>query len=323
MTANVNEFPEKSKGNSKSKPKDGDFLKKSILLRKLRQDKNVPDFAFRLYSEVASLANKNGYCFATNEYLGEIFGKSIEHVSRTISTLQKHGYLNLIIESGFKRRIYLNFDLCNQSDDENIKGGKQKHQGGLMEMSRGIDGNVNQELIKKEYTNLNNLIRYNNEDESSSTHSTDSEIQNESEKPKEKSGGKKEKVNEEQMYLVYQVVEYLNEKNKFQNLSFRANGKQTQAVIFARAKLDKWTLEDFKTVIDFKVHEWGKTDKMRHLLCPSTLFRACHAETYLTTAKAWKDKPSVEKPKFQLYREEGYRELPNWRDTLAPEKHLF
>lgn len=130
----------------------------------------------------------------------------------------------------------------------------------------------------------------------------------EPEKKERKDSGQKKETAPQDFDLVHQVVEYLNEKNKFQGLSFKSSGKQTQALIYARKNLDKWTLDDFKTVIDFKVHEWGKSDKMRHLLCPSTLFRACHAETYLTTAKAWKIKPNVtnQKPIIPLYREEEY-----------------
>jgi uncharacterized phage protein (TIGR02220 family) len=140
-------------------------------------------------------------------------------------------------------------------------------------------------------------------------HHIDDYFDDEPKEKEKKVAPKKEKETPAQDFdFVHEVVTYLNEKNKFQGLSFRPNGKQTQAVIFARKNLDKWTLDDFKTVIDFKVHEWAKSDKMRHLLCPSTLFRACYAETYLTTAKAWKDKPNVtaQKTIIPLYREEGY-----------------
>lgn len=92
-----------------------------------------------------------------------------------------------------------------------------------------------------------------------------------------------------QMQFVTEVVDYLNQKT---NQAFKPTTKETIQLINGRVNIDKWELEDFKTVIDFKTNEWIKDDKMRQYLCPSTLFRPANAEKYLLAAKASKPKPA-------------------------------
>ena len=106
-------------------------------------DNRVSDFQCRLYAEIASLSNKYGYCFASNDYLGKTFSKSPETISRAISGLQKLGYLTVVIEDGYKRKMKVKMDFSDMEPiDENVKGGSQKCQGGLTKMSRGVDENV-------------------------------------------------------------------------------------------------------------------------------------------------------------------------------------
>lgn len=63
------------------------------------------------------------------------------------------------------------------------------------------------------------------------------------------------------------VISYLNEKA---GTNFRASSKSTQSHINARIK-EKYTLDDFKTVIDKKVKSWKGT-AMEQYLRPETLF---------------------------------------------------
>lgn len=86
--------------------------------------------------------------------------------------------------------------------------------------------------------------------------------------------------------IVSEVIDYLNTKA---NTSFKATTKETIQFVTARQKVDGWELEDFKLIIDFKVHDWGKDDRMKQYICPSTLFRASNAEKYMQAAKAWKE----------------------------------
>jgi len=127
-------------------------------------------------------------------------------------------------------------------------------------------------------------------------------------KPKEKSSAKKEKVTSaEDLDLVHQVVTYLNEKTE---QAFQPGGEKTKSLILARHYADKWNLEDFKTVIDHKKSEWFPKDNLRQYLRPSTLFAAGHAEEYLQAAKLWKKKPVAMAPGVvPLYRQSDYNNV--------------
>lgn len=72
-------------------------------------------------------------------------------------------------------------------------------------------------------------------------------------------------ANKKDIYI--EIISYLNEKA---GTSYRATTKATQEHINARLK-DKFTVEDFKKVIDKKCKDWKGT-KMAEYLRPSTLF---------------------------------------------------
>lgn len=67
---------------------------------------------------------------------------------------------------------------------------------------------------------------------------------------------------------IKEVIDYLNEKT---NKNFRATTKKTQTLIKTLLK-NKYTVEDIKKVIDIKVKQWGKDNKMKIYLRPETLF---------------------------------------------------
>ena len=73
-----------------------------------------------------------------------------------------------------------------------------------------------------------------------------------------------------------QIIDYLNEKA---NKNYRSNISKNQRLIKARIK-ENFTVEDFKKVIDIKVREWGKDEKMSKYLRPETLF-GTKFESYL------------------------------------------
>ncbi|OHB72971.1 MAG: hypothetical protein A2W17_03550 [Planctomycetes bacterium RBG_16_41_13] len=69
-------------------------------------------------------------------------------------------------------------------------------------------------------------------------------------------------------FLYATIISYLNEKAK---TSYKATTKKTTELIKARLK-EGFALEDFKKVIDNKVHEWLNDLKFRKFLRPETLF---------------------------------------------------
>lgn len=64
------------------------------------------------------------------------------------------------------------------------------------------------------------------------------------------------------------IIEYFNTKA---NTKYKASNRKTLALIKARLK-EGFTVDDFKTVIDKKIFEWGREPNMCQYLRPLTLF---------------------------------------------------
>ena len=76
--------------------------------------------------------------------------------------------------------------------------------------------------------------------------------------------------------VVSEIIDYLNQKT---GKHFSKSIANTTRAINARIK-EGFTVDDFKAVIDKKVIEWGKDDRMKQYLRPQTLF-GTKFESYL------------------------------------------
>lgn len=108
--------------------------------------KNLEPNAKLLYGEISGLAQKCGYCFASNLYFAELFDVDERTIRRWLETLEENNFIKRESESGFggKRKIFLSWDFQN-----NFTEG-QKCPGGRTKMSGGGDKNV---LPNNTYTN--------------------------------------------------------------------------------------------------------------------------------------------------------------------------
>lgn len=115
---------------------------------------------------------------------------------------------------------------------------------------------------------------------------------------------------------IKQIIEYLNEKA---GTKYRATTKATVRLINAR--LQEFTVDDCKTVIDKKVKEWKYTE-MEQYLRPQTLF-GNKFEAYLNQKTSEKQKPKAYKP-FEEEKEIIAEEMPeNMRETMERLKGCF
>lgn len=82
----------------------------SIVTADVRYNKNLKANEKLLFSEITALSNKNGYCYAPNNYFAELYDVDKTTVSKWISHLTKQGYLkSILIKDGKKiieRRLY-------------------------------------------------------------------------------------------------------------------------------------------------------------------------------------------------------------------------
>ena len=130
-----------------------------ILPANVRYDKNLKPMEKILYTEISSLTNKDGYCYATNSYFSKLYKVHKNTVGAWINNLEKQGYIKtvLIYKKGTKeiieRRIYINQKI-DTPINENVDTYQQKD---LEPINKKIDTPIN-ENIEENNTSINNKI---------------------------------------------------------------------------------------------------------------------------------------------------------------------
>lgn len=73
----------------------------------VRYDERLRPNAKLLYGEITALANREGFCWAGNEYFAELYKVDIKTISRWVSQLEKFEYITveLLKNQGNKRKI--------------------------------------------------------------------------------------------------------------------------------------------------------------------------------------------------------------------------
>ena len=213
----------------------------------IRYDNRLKPNEKILYSEIVTLASKNGYCYASNKYLAELYGVSIVTISNWINNLINLGYLkyeNEYLEGTkyiTKRKLY-------PVDDDILKKSliysKENFNMDIKEIFKGdIKENFKDNNTSINNTSINNIYS--------------------------RADGKNKK-------LVSEVIDYLNEKA---GKSYKPTTQKTISLISARSK-EGFTLNDFKKVINTKTQQWKSNADMNKYLRPETLF-GTKFESYL------------------------------------------
>lgn len=87
----------------------------AVLPAKVRYDTSLRPNAKLLYAEITALAGASGYCWATNEYLAQLFGIAARTVTDLVAQLAKCGYIRVEVVRDEKtnevqqRRIWVDF----------------------------------------------------------------------------------------------------------------------------------------------------------------------------------------------------------------------
>lgn len=113
-----------------------------------------------LYGTITLLTKKDGYCYASNGYLANLYKCNESTITRHIGQLKKYGYLTVEIKDNYQRKIYVN--LPKEGDMQNCIGGYAKLHRGVCKNEEGVmqncrDNNISQYYeSNKKNKNINN-----------------------------------------------------------------------------------------------------------------------------------------------------------------------
>lgn len=119
----------------------------AIIPANVRYDKNLRDKAKLLYGEITALCNKEGVCWAKNEYFADLYDVTKTTVSTLIKNLIDNGYIKskLIYKEGTKEILNRYLSIVKDPIKENLK-----------------DNNINIIINKKEEEKEKIIDFYNN-----------------------------------------------------------------------------------------------------------------------------------------------------------------
>lgn len=89
----------------------------AVIPANVRYDKDLTANAKLLYGEISALAQKNGVCFATNEYFSKLYNLSERAISRLICSLKDKNYIKVEIDNSESNKKHR--QICLERVDKN------------------------------------------------------------------------------------------------------------------------------------------------------------------------------------------------------------
>jgi DnaD/phage-associated family protein len=147
----------------------------SVIPAEVRYDKELRANEKLLYSEITSLMNREGYCYASNKYFAELYDVSVQSISEWVNHLVSKDYLisEMVYKENSKEIAYrkLTIPLLKKSligIKENFKGGiKEKFKGNNKYISINNNNNSSSssgdtifDFIENNFGRLLNPIEY-------------------------------------------------------------------------------------------------------------------------------------------------------------------
>ena len=136
----------------------------AIIPANVRYDKELKANSKLMYGEITALANKQGYCWASNRYFSELYGVTPQAISNWIKLLEKKGYIKIeYIREGEQikqRNIYI--EVSTNIDRVSINVG-EGYQQKFKESTTSFNTTINKDIV--EYLNLKTNSTYNHNTE--------------------------------------------------------------------------------------------------------------------------------------------------------------
>ena len=99
----------------------------AVLPATVRYDEKIPASAKLIFAEISALTEKRGFCYASNEYLMQLFGVSERTLQRHLKALEGRGYIQILDGDGGvgRRKIFAGINpLCNPDKIDGVTPSK-------------------------------------------------------------------------------------------------------------------------------------------------------------------------------------------------------
>lgn len=79
----------------------------AVIPANVRYDSELTQTAKLLYGEITSLCDREGYCWATNNYFSKLYKTSDKTITRNLNLLEQKGYINIFyqLKGAIKQRF--------------------------------------------------------------------------------------------------------------------------------------------------------------------------------------------------------------------------
>lgn len=141
----------------------------AVIPADVRYDTTISNDAKMLYAEISALANKDGYCFATNQHFEEMFNVSCMTIDRRLGELirAKHIHREIIKDENkriVQRRLYLSskmmIPILKNEDTPILKFDEENN---INKELNNINNKKEKYIKKKEPPTLDEIKEYVNE----------------------------------------------------------------------------------------------------------------------------------------------------------------
>ncbi len=272
---------------------------------KVRYNNELTFFARLIYTDILSLAKKENFCFATNQYFADLYNVSQKTVSISIKELEKEFCISVELTKdsrGTYRKItplhFISITKTSNGMEENVKRGITKTSNGynknvkpvLQNIPTGMEENVK----PKEYITNNIEINIENNKEKSdfSFLENDQQIISLNDKKELEKVSRANFVNDKQsepaesakyFFEVTHVLALLTDRSgvKFVIPKTKSGIEKYEPYKLIKERIsDGAKVEDIIAVVEMKNKEWQGTEIYKNFV-PSTLFRKSNFEKYL------------------------------------------
>lgn len=233
-------------------------------LRRLPEGNNIVLIWVMLLT-MAGRCNANGMIFLTENipYTPKMLADELDFEENTVRlALEALEQLGMIRQDGF-------LSIAGWEDHQNIEGLDKIREQNRIRQARFKE---KRKALASGNVTGNTTITQGNATDIEGEEDKEEEVEVEEEVDKDEAKASTPSISA----ITADIINYLNSRT---GSAYRSTTKKTQSLIKARIK-EGFTPDDFLTVIDTKVAEWGRDPKMAQYLRPETLFGS-HFESYL------------------------------------------